>query len=70
MPLGVNFSFFFLSKGRHSLNHEVLHGLDQTPLDVPSTGGLDSSINQTLASSHGVKEQLLHSTKYTVSIMP
>lgn len=40
-------------------DHEVFHGLHQAALDVPSGGGLDSSVDQTLAPSHGVEEQLL-----------
>ena len=54
--------------GRDSLDHEVLHGLDQPPLDVPSTGCLDSSVNQPLTTSHGVKEEFLHQYMHTPEI--
>ena len=41
-------------------DHEVFHCLHQPALDVPSGGGLDSCVNETLTPSHGVEEQLLH----------
>lgn len=40
-------------------DHEVFHGLHQAALDVPGGGGLDSSVDETLAPSHGMEEQLL-----------
>lgn len=46
--------------GRYSLDHEILHGLDQPPLNVASAGCLHSSVNQPLTASHGVKEEFLH----------
>ncbi len=46
--------------GRGSLDHEVLHGLDQTPLDIPSAGCLHSSVDEPLTTSHGMKEEFLH----------
>lgn len=42
-----------------SLDNEVLHGLDQAALDVARGTGLDSSVNQTLTTTHGVEEKLL-----------
>ena len=45
---------------RHALDHEVLHSLDQPPLDVPCAGCFDSCINQPLSPSHGMEEQLLY----------
>lgn len=42
-----------------SLDDEVLHGLDQAALDVSRGTGLDSSVDQTLPTTHGVEEELL-----------
>jgi hypothetical protein len=40
-------------------NLEILHGFDQTTLNVPSLGSLDGSINQTFSTTHGVEPELL-----------
>ena len=43
------------------VDHEPLHGFDQTTLDVPRLGGLDSRINETLSTTHGVEVELVRS---------
>ena len=43
------------------LNDDVLHGLDETTLDVTSFRCLNRSVNQTFATTHGVEEELLRS---------
>lgn len=44
---------------RSAPDGEVFHSLDETPLNVPSAGRLDGGIDQPLATSHGVEEELL-----------
>mmetsp|Transcript_12899 Transcript_12899/g.36269 ORF Transcript_12899/g.36269 Transcript_12899/m.36269 type:complete len:465 (-) Transcript_12899:2165-3559(-) len=41
------------------LDDHVLHGLHQAALDVARGGGLDSCVDETFPSSHGMKEKLL-----------
>ena len=48
-----------VSDGAIVPDHQILHGLHEPPLDVPSGGRLDGSVDKTLATSHGVKEELL-----------
>lgn len=40
------------------VDHDALHSLDETPLDVARLGSLDGCINETLAASHGVEVEL------------
>jgi hypothetical protein len=40
-------------------NLQILHRLDQPPLDITSLSSLDGSINQTLSTSHSVEPELL-----------
>ena len=39
-------------------DHDFLKSLDQLTLDVTGFGSLDSSIDQTFTTSHGVEEEL------------
>ena len=41
------------------LHHDVLHGLDEPTLNVAGLGGLDRRVDETLATAHGVEEELL-----------
>ena len=48
-----------VSDGPIISNHEVLHGLHEPPLDVPSGGRLNGRVDETLATTHGVEEEFL-----------
>lgn len=61
-----------LSGGAHCavvLDHYVLHGFDQAALDVACLSGLDSSINESLSTSHSVEEELLRGEPIQVAVL-
>ena len=48
-----------VANGTVVLDHDVLHRLDQPSLDVARLSSLDGSVDQSLAATHGVEEELL-----------
>ena len=48
-----------VAHGAIVVHHQILHGLDQTTLDVSRLTGLHGGIDDTFATSHGVEEELL-----------
>ena len=51
------------------LDRDVLHGLDEPALDVTRLRSLHSSVDQTLATAHGVKEELLRGEPTQVRVL-
>ena len=51
------------------LDDDVLHRLDQTPLDVTRLGSLHRGIDETLATAHGVEEELLRGETSQVGVL-
>ena len=51
------------------LDDDVLHRLDQTPLDVTRLGSLHCGIDETLATAHGVEEELLRGETSQVGVL-
>ncbi len=54
---------------QYVLDDEVFHGLDEPALDVSRAGGLHGRVNEPLASSHGMEEQLLGGEADQVAIL-
>ena len=40
------------------LDKQILNGLDQLPLNVPCSGGLDGCVDQPVPASHSMEEEL------------
>ncbi len=58
-----------VSNGPVIVHHKTLHGLDQTTLDVPRLRGLDGRVDETLATAHGVKVELVRSEPGEVGVL-
>ena len=50
------------------LDHDVLQGLDQSSLHIPSLGCFDGGINEPFSSSHGMKEEFRGRQALTIGI--
>jgi len=51
------------------LDHDIFESFDKSPLNISSLSSLDSGINQTLTTSHGVEEKLLRCETSKVAIL-
>ena len=51
------------------VDHEPLHGFDQTTLDVPRPGGLNGRVDETLTTTHGVEVELVRSETGEVGVL-
>lgn len=51
------------------LNHDIFKSLYKSPLNISSLSSLDSSIDQTLTTSHGVEEKLLRCETCEIAIL-
>ena len=51
------------------LDHDIFKSFDKSPLNISSLSSLDSGIDQTLTTSHGVEEELLRCETSEVAIL-